>query len=170
ADPTTCDEACTPPECPSGMHPAPLSGECCPTTCEPDDCSLVDCPPLDCGSTMHAARPKSSCCSVCQRNAAPLATDTCELGQAGYADFREKDVAALGATHCEADSDCRVIVVSNACEEDCGTAVAARVATTLKADLDDYASNHCGACSSSGTTCPALERVAFCTGGTCTAH
>jgi len=166
-----CVQACPTLECGGGTHPAPLSGECCPTTCEPDDCSLVDCPPLDCGSNTHAVQPKTSCCAVCQPNPAALPGDTCEEGQAGYADFREKRTAALGAKGCEADSDCRVVIIDNACDHGCGTALLARIATALKADLDDYAANHCAACTSgTATTCPPLDRVAFCTGGLCSAH
>jgi hypothetical protein len=107
---------------------------------------------------------------VCQPNPTALPGETCDQGQQGYADFREKTLAALGARFCEADSDCRLVVLDNACEQNCGTAVLARVASTFKTDLDGYAANHCAACDSGGTACPPLGRAAFCTGGICSAH
>src|ERR1041385_7956447 len=72
-----CAQGCAPLECGEGMHPAPLSGECCPTVCEPDDCSLVDCPALNCPSGQHASKAKGSCCSVCTHDPAPGPGATC---------------------------------------------------------------------------------------------
>ena len=165
-----CAKACLPIDCAEGMHPAPLSGECCPTQCEPDDCSLVDCPPLDCAGGTHASKPKSSCCTVCTPNAAATSGETCDQGQQGYQSYLSQLGDMLGASLCTEDGDCRLVTIDNACSQDCGTAVAARVAATFKADLDDYASTHCMACPSGGNACPDTERVAFCTGGVCSAH
>ena len=166
----TCDTACPVLDCADGMHPAPLSGECCPTVCEPDDCSLVDCPPLECASGTHTAKPNSSCCAVCSPNAPAAAGETCTQGQAGYDSYFSQITASLGAMNCLEDGDCRLIVIDNPCSHGCGTAVAARQALTLKSDLDDYAATHCAACDTGGDSCPATERVAFCTGGVCSSH
>jgi hypothetical protein len=124
---SSCDVACPTLDCPDGMHPAPLSGECCPTNCEPDDCSLVDCPPLDCASGSHSTKPRGSCCSVCSGNPAPLPGDTCEEGQQGYDSYYSQLTASLGAMNCMDDGDCRVVVIDNPCSHGCGTAVAARL-------------------------------------------
>jgi hypothetical protein len=169
-DSPTCDQVCAPLECADGMHPAPLSGECCPATCEPDDCSLVDCPALGCPVGSRPVKSRGSCCSVCAREPATVAGETCERGQAGYDSFFEQMVAGLGANLCNADGNCRITVIDNRCSHGCGIAVAARVASTLKANLDDYAATHCTSCPTSGTPCPEVEHVAFCTGGVCSAH
>jgi hypothetical protein len=96
--------------------------------------------------------------------------DDCRNGRAGYDSYAAQITAPLGATDCVDDGDCRIVMIDNACSHSCGVAVAARVAPTLKQDLDDYATTHCDACPASGDACPALERVAFCTGGACSAH
>lgn len=169
-DSPACETACVPLECGEGMHPAPLSGECCPTTCEPDDCSLVDCPALRCQTGSHLTQSKNSCCSVCTRDPGAAPGETCERGQAGYDSFFEQMVAGLGANLCTGDGSCRITVIDNRCSHGCGIAVASRVASTLKANLDDYAAAHCAACPTSGTPCPPVEHVAFCTGGVCSLH
>jgi hypothetical protein len=96
--------------------------------------------------------------------------ETCERGQAGYDSFFEQMVAGLGANLCMADGNCRITIIDNRCSHGCGIAVNARVAATLKANLDDYAATHCAACPKSDTPCPTVEYVAFCTGGVCSAH
>ena len=167
---TTCTEACPSLDCPEGTHAAPLSGDCCPSVCEPDDCSVVDCPPLDCAAGTHSTQPKGTCCRVCSPNPTPSASDTCEEGQAGYDSYVAQITASLGAGTCTQDGDCRLVVIDNPCSHGCGTAVAARFAETLKQDLNDYAATHCAACPTGGAACPSTERTAFCTGGVCSAH
>ena len=98
------------------------------------------------------------------------ASDDCENARAGYDSYVAQHMAELGATACMDDGDCRVVMIDNACNHGCGVAVAARIATTLKQDLDDYATTHCSACTAGGDACPPLERLAFCTGGACSAH
>jgi hypothetical protein len=98
------------------------------------------------------------------------ASDDCANARAGYDSYVAQVTAALGATECMDDGDCRVVMIDNACSHGCGVAAAARLASTLKQDLDDYAATHCDACTAGGDTCPTLERLAFCTGGVCSAH
>jgi hypothetical protein len=103
-------------------------------------------------------------------DAADPASDDCRNGRAGYDSYESQITAALGGTDCVDDGDCRIVMIDNACSQSCGVALAARVAPTLKQDLDDYAAAHCSACPASDDACPALERVAYCTGGACSAH
>lgn len=103
-------------------------------------------------------------------DASDPASDDCRDGRAGYDSYESQIAATLGATNCVDDGDCRIVMIDNACSQSCGVAVAARVASTLKQDLDDYAAAHCTACPASGDACPALDRVAYCTGGVCSAH
>jgi hypothetical protein len=107
---------------------------------------------------------------VCVRDLATLPGDSCERGQKGYASFLQQMVQGLGANLCMDDGNCRIVVIDNRCSHGCGTAVTARQASTLKANLDDYASTHCAACPASGDPCPPVEHVAFCAGGVCSIH
>jgi hypothetical protein len=103
-------------------------------------------------------------------DAATPGSDDCQNGRAGYDSYESQITATLGATDCVDDGDCHIVVIDNACSHGCGVAVAARVASTLKQDLDDYAAAHCDACPASNDACPAQELLAFCTGATCSAH
>jgi hypothetical protein len=161
---------CAPLECGPGTRAMPLPGECCPTLCEPSDCSTVDCPPFDCVSGTHPEKPNGLCCTACVKNPAPKRGETCGQGQAGYADYLDQTMSALGAALCNADSDCRIIVIDNPCDHGCGTAVAFRTANELKSRLSTYASAHCAACEQAGPGCPPVERFPYCTGGVCSAH
>ena len=161
---------CAPLECGPEMRPMPLPGECCPTLCEPLDCSTIDCPPLDCASGTHSEKPNGLCCAGCVKNPAAAAGATCDQGQAGYADYFDQTMSSLGAALCEADSDCRIVVIDNPCSHGCGTAVAFRTATDLQSRLQTYASAHCGACEQTSPGCPPVEQFAYCTGGVCSAH
>jgi hypothetical protein len=107
---------------------------------------------------------------VCVRNAAAAPGETCTEGQQGYDSYYSQITESLGAMNCMDDGDCRLVVIDNPCSHGCGTAVAARFATTLKSDLDDYASTHCAACEGGSDACPSTEHVAFCTGGVCSSH
>jgi hypothetical protein len=152
------------------MRAVSLPGECCPTMCQPTDCSLVDCPAIDCATGTHAVKPSGLCCATCVANPKPKPGETCDQGQAGYTAFYDQTVSTLGATFCNADSDCRIVTLDNPCNHDCGTAVAARSATELKSVLSTYAAAHCAACDQTGPGCPAVEQFAYCTGGVCSAH
>jgi len=170
-DASSCSAAvCAPLECPATMRGVSLPGECCPTLCQPSDCSLVDCPPIQCASGTHAVKPSGACCQTCVDNPAPKPGETCDQGQTGYSAFYDQTVSTLGATFCNADSDCRIVKLDNPCNHDCGTAVAARSATELKSVLSNYAADHCAACDQTGPGCPAVEQFAYCTGGVCSAH
>jgi hypothetical protein len=103
-------------------------------------------------------------------DAAEPGGDDCRNGRAGYESYESQIIDSLGATNCMDDGDCRIVVIDNACGQSCGVALTARVASTVQQDLDDYAAAHCDACPASSDACPALERVAYCTGGACSAH
>lgn len=102
-------------------------------------------------------------------DAGPLA-NACAEGRDGYESYAAQISDSLGATNCMDDGDCRIVMIDNLCNQGCGTAVAARVASTFEQDLDDYASTHCDACPPNTDSCPALELLAYCTGGVCSAH
>lgn len=170
-DSSACASAvCAPLECGPETRPMPLPGECCPTLCEPSDCSLVDCAPIDCASGTHAEKPAGLCCAACVKNPKPKSGETCDQGQAGYADYVDQTTSVLGASLCEADTDCRIVVIDNPCDHGCGTATLARSAAELKSRLAAYAAAHCSACEQTGPGCPPVERIAYCTGGVCSAH
>jgi hypothetical protein len=162
--------ACAPLECPPEARALPLPGECCPTLCEPSDCSTVDCPPLDCASGMHSVKPNGLCCAACVKNPAPKSGETCAQGQVGYDAYLNTTMSVLGASFCEMDTDCKIVVLDNPCNHGCGTAVAFRTATELQARLSTYASAHCAACEQTSPGCPPVEQFAYCTGGVCSAH
>jgi hypothetical protein len=162
--------ACAPLECPPETRAMPLPGECCPTLCEPSDCSTVDCPALDCASGTHPEKPNGLCCAACVKNPKPKSGETCDQGQAGYADYLDKTMSALGASFCDTDKDCKIVVIDNPCQHGCGTAVAFRTATELASRLSTYASAHCAACDQTSPGCPPVELFAYCTGGSCSAH
>ncbi|HVU04218.1 MAG TPA: hypothetical protein VHE30_20815 [Polyangiaceae bacterium] len=170
-DAGTCSTfGCAPLDCGPGFRGVPLPGECCPTVCESTDCSLVACAPIVCPEGTHGATSADRCCPTCVSNPKAKPGETCETGQTGYQSYYDRTVNQLGAVFCDVDSDCRIVALANACSHDCGTAVAARAASSLKSALSTYAADHCAACDLSAETCPPVERTAFCTGGVCSAH
>jgi hypothetical protein len=152
------------------MLAVPLPGECCPTMCVPSDCSTVDCPPLQCAPGAHAVKPAHFCCELCVTNPPPLSGESCDQGQQGYADYLARTTTALGAASCNADSECRILVIDNPCDHGCGAALGARTGAELRSLLSDYAAAHCAACPQTGPGCPPVEQRAFCTGGFCSGH
>ena len=81
-----------------------------------------------------------------------------------------KTMTALGASFCDADKACKIVILDNPCNHGCGTAVAFNTATELENRLSNYASAHCAACEQSSPGCPPVDLFAYCTGGVCSAH
>lgn len=125
--------------------------------------------PAEQAAARNRAAARAAAASI-DTDASDPASDDCRNGRAGYDSYESQITVTLGATDCVDDGDCRIVMIDNACSHSCGVAVTARVASTLKQDLDDYAAAHCDACPGSDDACPALDRAAFCTGGVCSAH
>jgi len=165
-----CAQAkCDPLECGSGLLAIPLTGECCPTVCVPDDCSTVDCPPVECPSGTRSVVPNGRCCAECTTTTAPASSGTCAQGQQGYASFLSTLLASPSISSCAVDSDCRLVTLANACGPGCGTSASVRGAASLSSSANAYAAAHCAACPPA-EPCPPVEQFPVCSGGVCTAY
>jgi hypothetical protein len=101
------------------------------------------------------------------KSPASASSGNCDQGRTAYATFLANELSTLDATSCTEDGDCRLLVLDNTCQADCGTAVNVRAATTLLDAVQAFAADHCAACPADGTGCPPTEQAARCVSGQC---
>jgi len=114
-------------------------------------CNGVSCPAIACVNGYHYETAPDQCCGVCVPDG-----DACSKGQAAYHDLREKLLADLSATACTTNNDCTLLGNNSQCGDQCAAdAVNVLAASSVNAELSQFAAANCSTCKTIAPPCAA---------------
>jgi hypothetical protein len=155
---------CPDPNCKPGfMSVVEPNVSCCPI-CRPIDCATVDCANPDCPAGTHSEVPDGTCCPICVMGV----SQACNMAMSSYQSNRAAFIDKYTMGTCKGDADCTIVLETNACVTNCGTAFPVWGATNFNSNITSL-TVACNMACPPKPLLPCAHFSAVCSNGTCVA-